>query len=257
MSARAIWKGVIHLGATRVPVKLYSAVADRDVHFRLLHAKDKVPVKQAMVEPDSHRVVAHEDTQRAYVTDDHDWVVLTDNDLEALEPEPSRTIELLRFVPPGVIDHRWYVRSYYLGPDGSQAHYAALIDALQSAGKEGLARWTMRKREYIGALRLHAGYPVLVTLRHAGEVISIDELEAPRGRALSKKERGMAEQLIGMLQDDFDPDDYADTHRERIMDLIRKKRRGKTVKVQPMKRARPTQDVASALEASLQRERGS
>ncbi|HET6655409.1 MAG TPA: Ku protein, partial [Gammaproteobacteria bacterium] len=157
MSARAMWKGAICFADVRVPVKFYAAVADQDVHFRLLHAKDRVPVKQAMVKPDSGDVVPYAEARRAYVTEERDWVVLNDEDLAAVEPPESREVEILEFLPPRVIDHRWYLRPYYLGPDGADKAYSALIAGLANSGQEGLARWTMRKQEYVGALRLHEG----------------------------------------------------------------------------------------------------
>jgi DNA end-binding protein Ku len=257
MSARAMWKGAICFADVRVPVKFYAAVADRSVHFRLLHAKDRVPVKQAMVNPETGEVVPYAEARRAYVTEDREWMLLDVEDLAAVEPEPSREIDIVQFLPPRVIDHRWYLRPYYLGPDGSEKLYAALIEALANSGQEGLARWTMRKQDYVGALRLHAGYPVLVSLRHAGEVVSIDELEAPQGREFDKRELDMAKQLIGMMEAAFDPADYENEHRERILDLIETKRRGGRAKVVPFKRPKPTGDVAAALEASLKRERKS
>jgi len=257
MSARAMWKGAICFGAVRVPVKFYAAVADRSVHFRLLHEKDRVPVKQAMVNPETDDVVAYADAERAYVTEDHEWVVLDEEDLNSIEPEASREIEILHFLPPRVIDHRWYLRPHYLGPDGDDEKYAALVRALENTDEEGLARWVMRKKEYLGALRLHQGYPVLVSLRHAGEVVSIDELEAPKGRKLDQKELDMASELIGMMKAEFDPKEYQNEHRERILDLIETKRRRGSVKIRPIKQAKPSDNVAEALEASLKRERKS
>lgn len=255
MAARAIWKGVIHFGAVRVPVKLYSAIEDRSVHFRLLHRKDRTPVRQVMVNPDSDAVVPYEQTHRGYVTGEGQVVMLDDDDHAALEPSASRDIEIVDFLPPAAIDHRWYARPYYLGPDGAQGDYFALAGALADAGKEGLARWVMRKKEYVGALRLHQGYPTLVSLRHAEEVVSLDAIEPPRGSKLDDKELSMARQLISTLDAPFEPQTYQDEHRERILDLIETKRRGNRVKVVPHRRARASEDIGSALEASLKAER--
>jgi len=131
-----MWKGAICFGAVRVPVKFYAAVADRSVHFRLLHEKDRVPVKQAMVNPETDDVVAYADAERAYVTEDHEWVVLDEEDLNSIEPEASREIEILHFLPPRVIDHRWYLRPHYLGPDGDDEKYAALVRALENTTRK-------------------------------------------------------------------------------------------------------------------------
>lgn len=257
MAARAIWKGVIVFDELTVPVKLYSAVADRNVHFRLLHRKDKAPVRQALVNPETDEVVTYAEARRAYRSERGDLVILTPEDLEALEPEKSRDIEVTRFVPPGVIDHRWYDRPYYLGPDEKGgAAYAALAAAMERSGREGLAHWTMRNKEYIGALRLHQGYPMLITLRHSGEVVASDTLEPLGGESLSRKDLDMAGQLIEMLAADFDPSEYQDEYRERVMALIDRKRRGEgPEKVTPIRRKKPSDDLSKALQASLDRGR--
>lgn len=257
MSAKAMWKGVIHIGDVRVPVKLYAAVEDRSVHFRLLHRKDRVPVKQMMVNPETDEVVDYAAARRGYIADEGSLVILDDDELAALQPKPSRDIEILQFLPPQAVDHRWYRRPYYLGPDGTPDSYWALTAALERSGREGLARWVMRNKEYVGALRLHQGYPMLVSMRNAEEVVSVEELEAPRGPSLDRKELAMARQLMSMLEAPFEPGAYHDEYRARVLDLIETKRRGGGVKVVPMRRARASRDLSRALEASLQRERKS
>lgn len=255
MAARAMWKGVIRFGDARVPVKLYSAVQDRSVHFRLLHAKDRSPVKQAMVNPETDEVVEYHDTRRAYQTNDGSLVVFDKEELDALAPPPSRDIEVVHFMPPQVVDHRWYDRPYYLGPDGSEADYAALTEALSQTGKEGLARWVMRNKAYVGALRLHRGVPMLMSLRNEEQVVSVEALEPPGGKPLDKKELDMARQLIGMLEAEFEPEEYHDEYRARVMELIEAKQQGRSVKVTPIRRREPSDDLSKALEASLKKER--
>lgn len=252
MAARAMWKGVIRLGDARVPVKLYAGVEDRSIHFRLLHRPDQVPVRQAMINPETEEEIPYERSQRAYVTEEKDLVILHQEDLNALQPEPSRDIELLRFVPPETIDHRWYDRPYYLGPDGDAETWSALAHALEQDGREGVARWTMRKKEYLGVLRLHRGYPLLMSLRPAEQVIAAEELEAPHGRALDPKELDMARQLMEMLEAPFDPSGYRNEHRERVLELIEAKARGKRIKTRRPRQRRPSDDLTGALEASLQ-----
>ncbi|HYR08207.1 MAG TPA: Ku protein, partial [Longimicrobium sp.] len=126
MGARAIWKAHVTFGAVDVPVKLYSAVQDRAVHFRLLDAKRHEPVKQHMVDPDTGNVVESADIRRAFPTDDGDLVILGDEELAGVVPEPSREIQVTRFVPPGEITHQWYDRPYFLGPDEQDEAYFAL-----------------------------------------------------------------------------------------------------------------------------------
>ena len=253
MAARAMWKAVVTIGEIKVPVKLYSAIQDRDVHFRLLHAADHAPVKQAMVNSDTEEVVPKESIRRGFFAREGDLVVLKEEELELLEPEPSREIRLLHFFPPEVIDHRWYRRPDYLGPDGANAKYAALIRALADSRREGLAQWVMRNKSYIGALRLNRGYPLLMALRHAEEVVSIETIKTPTGRELDQRELSMARQLIDMLAADFEPEQYRDEYRERVMELIQTKASGgRVTAIEPRRKAR-SDDLSKALEASLRK----
>ena len=252
MAARAIWKGVIRIGKTKLPVKLYSAVQDHTIHFRLLHRKDKAPVKQQMVNPESGDPVEFKETQKAYPLGRGRLIKLDAEDLGKLEPEESRDIELTRFVDPADIDHRWYERAYYLGPDGNTADYFALAAALEKKKKEGVARWVMRKKEYIGALVPEDGYLTLITLRHADEVIDADALKPPEGRPLLKKEVDMARQLVKALEGSFEPAAYRDEYRERVLELVRAKAKGRRPKVEKFRRPKPAGDqLTGALEASL------
>lgn len=251
MAARAIWKGVLALGSTEVPVKLYSAVEPRKVSFRLLHESDREPLKQRMVDPESDEVVEYREALRGYPTDDGRVVILDAEELNALEPEPSRDIEMTRFVPAGAVDPQWYDRPYWLGPDGSTDDYFALTAALEESGRVGIAKWVMRKKDYIGALRAEDGYLMLVTLRHAGEVVSADALQPPGGRALDARELKMASQLVEALAGEFEPEQYRDEYAARVMELVEAKAKGRKL---PKKRARrKTADVslADALEKSL------
>lgn len=255
MAARAIWKGIIVVGEERVPVKLYSAVNDRSVHFRLLHRADRAPVRQVLVNPHTEEAVDYDQSRRAYADNKGRAVLFEQQELASLEPKKSRDIETLGFLPMGAIDHRWYDRPYYLGPDGEHGNLDALAAALERSNREGLARWVMRGKEYLGALRLNQGHPMLVTLRHTGEVVAMDELSAPKGDALDKKELNMACQLIDMLAADFEPRAYHDEYRERVLELVETKQRGGAVKAPKVRRRKPSDDLSKALEASLKRER--
>ena len=255
MAARAIWKGVLRFGEEEVPVKLYSAVEDRKVHFRLLDAQQKKPVEQRMVEPESGETVEKEEVRKGYEAEPGVFVVLDPEDLAEAEPPPSRDIELTRFVPPEAIDPPWYERPYWLGPDGDEAAepYFALAAALEREGREGVARWTMRKKGYVGALRPRDGRLMLVTLRKAGEVIAAADLPAPRGRALNEREVAMARQLVEALEDEFRPEDYADEYRESVREMIEAKAEGKPLEVEKLRpKPAPTDDLDSVLAASLE-----
>ena len=252
MAARAIWKGVLNIGTSAVPVKLYSAVSEQTVHFRLLHKTDKQPVKQELVSSDSGEVVEFSSVRKAFPLDRGRMVVLDNDELETLEPEESRDIELTRFVDPHDIDHRWFERAYYLGPDGNTKAYFAVVAALEHKKKSGIARWVMRDRAYAGALLVEEGYLMLIVLRHADEIIAADALTPPGGRALVKREVEMAEQLIGALHGEFDPSQYRDQYRDRVMELVETKAEGGKPKLKVFRPKKQTEgQLADALEASL------
>jgi DNA end-binding protein Ku len=251
MAARAMWKGVLKFGTAKVPVKLYSAVTDRTVRFRLLHEKDLEPVKQELVNPETGDIVEYEEIQRAFETEDGDFVLLEDEELEELEPEPSRDIEITRFVPLTAITHQWFDRPYYLGPDDSSGDYFALAAALKKQKKVGIGRWVMRNKEYVGALLLEGEYLMLNTLRHAGEVVSADALPAPGGRALDKREVQMAKQLVAALEDELDLTAFRDEYRDRVIELVEAKAAGKVIKFPRAKKKQTEKDLSDMLERSL------
>src|SRR5215831_15289686 len=192
MAARAIWSGTVKIGSSGLPVKLYSAVEDQSIHFHILDAQTKSRVKQHMVNPETGEEVAREDIRKGYEVERGTFVLLEDEELENLEPKPSKDIEITRFVPAGHISHLWYDRPYYLGPDGDSEDYFAFAQALKNEDKEAVARWVMRGKSYVGALRANGDYLVLITLHHADEVMSDRDLPAPHTRGLSEKESKMA-----------------------------------------------------------------
>jgi DNA end-binding protein Ku len=249
--ARAIWKGILVAGELRVPVKLYSAVQDRTVRFRLLDERSRRPVKQRMVDPEDERPVPQEQIRRGFEVDEGTFVVLEEEELAQLEPEGDREMEITRFVPPAELGHQWYERPYYLGPDGDEAAYAALREALRRREVEGVVAWTMRKKEYRGALRVRGDHLVLITLRHAEEVLPAGALPRPAGRKLERKELAMAEQLVGLLEDEFDPAAFQDEYRERVLEFIAAKAKGQVIRLRkPKARAEPA-SLSAALESSL------
>lgn len=255
MASRAMWKGVIRFGEIEVPVKLYSAIEDRTVHFRLLHRQDLEPVRQSLVNPETDEVVPFDATGRAYIAESGDRILLQRQELEALEPQPSRDITILGFLPLQAIDHRWYDRPYYLGPDGESAQFFALADALQEMAVEGLAHWVMRNKDYVGALQLYQGYPMLMSLHHAEEIIPVEALQPPQGPPLDERELGLARQLIEMLDAQFQPQEYHDEYRQRVQEMLSAKAQGKRLRVRAPQRRERGVDIRHALEASIQQAR--
>jgi DNA end-binding protein Ku len=251
MMARAMWKGRLKVGGTGIPVKLYSAVKDRSVRFHILDERNRVRVKQHMIDPATGKEVPYAEIRRAYEVEPGKFVLLDEDELKRLEPEPSREIEIAEFVPPAQISEQWYERPYYLGPDGDARSYFALAEALQNRKRTGIANWVMRKKQYFGALHAHEGYLMLITLRNAEEVIAARDIPKPEGRPPVQSEVKLARQLLGALEGEFEPADFKDEYRERVMEFIESKARGKAPRLRAVKGKRATTSLGAALTRSL------
>src|SRR5689334_238940 len=220
MAARAMWKGQLKLGTTKIAVKLYSAVQDKTVRFHILDEKAKARVKQHMVDPDSGDEVPSEEIQKGYEVEPGKFVILTEEDLEKLAPPPSRDIEVVEFVPQDEISQQWYDRPYYLGPDGDDdKEYFALVDALNKEESEGIAHWVMRGKYYAGGLRPVDDYLLLSTFRDAKEAVLADQLATPTGAAPTQKGLARAKQLVDMLKGELTSKDCTAEYRPRVKEL--------------------------------------
>lgn len=251
MTARAFWKARLCLDDQRIPVRMFAAVEDTAVHFRLLHAEDRVPVEQRMVDPVRGEEVAPEEIQRGLEVAEGVYVILTDEEREAVEPTPSRDIRVEQLVDASSLDLRWFVRSYYLGPEGDADGYFALSEALADREVFAIVRWVMRKKRYQGALVCRGGYLELITLRGPEELVEISGTRVEPRREPDPKELELARQLVGHLEGDFDPDEYRDEYRERLLELIETKASGQEVELPRRRERRAERSLIEALEASL------
>ena len=252
MAARAIWKGNLKLDSIRVPVKLYSAVQERTVRFHVLDEQSLMRVKQHMVDPETGEEVSNEKIKKGFEIEPGKFVILADEELDGLEPEPSREIEIKQFLPPAAISPEFYDRPYYLAPDGDRTAYFALVDALKNKKKEGIVRWVMRKQPYVGALRAEDDHLMLFTLRNAEEVLSAKDLPRPAGRAADKKELSMAKQLVELLRGEFNPKDYKDEYRQRVMEFVERKAKGRAPKLRLVKTKRQSTSLDKVLSKSIE-----
>jgi len=225
MAARAIWKGSLKVGSHTAPIKMYAAIQDRDVHFHVLQSTTKSRVKQEMVSADRTQVEKAE-IRKGYEVEPGTFVIVEAAELQKLRPKESRIINMLRFVPATHLGNEWYERPYYLGPDGDAGSYFALVEALAKRNVVGIARWSMRGKSYVGALRAENGYLMMIKLRYFEEVLSSDELPAPTGGRLEPKELRMAEELIGALEGKFEPSEFREEYRERLTKFIEAKAKG-------------------------------
>ncbi len=252
MAARAIWKGELRVGSTRVPVKLYAALKDQSVRFHILDVRSKTRVKQHMVNADTGEEVTDQKIQKGYEIKPGSFVILDQKELESLQPEATREIEVKKFIPTQAIPPEFYDRPYYLGPDGDEATYFALGKALRKQDREGLAHWVMRKQPYVGALRTEGDHLMLFTLRSADEVLSAKDLPRPAGRAPDKKELAMAKQLVEMLKGEFNPKDYQDEYRQRVMEFVEKKAKGRAPRLRLVESKRSPASLDKILSKSIE-----
>jgi DNA end-binding protein Ku len=183
-------------------------------------------------------------------------VLLSEEELAAAEPTASREIEIARFVPAGAVDPSWYRRPYLLGPDGDDAGYFALARALGASGRVGLARWTMRKRFYTGALSARGDHLSLIALHDASDVVTAADLERPSGPEIAKGERKLAEQLVSALDAPFEPGALRDEYRERVLALIEARAQGRRFAMPREAVSKPRADLEDALRESLKNAKG-
>lgn len=249
--ARAIWKGAIELGKHEVGVKLYSALEDRSVHFRMLHKKDDAPVEQHIVRKDTGEDVAKEDIRKAFAVTKQTAVILQPEELEKLVPAESRAIQICRFVPAAALGDQWFDRPYYLGPDADNADYFALVQALERKEVIGIAKWVMRKKRYVGALSALNGYLTMSTLRRAEQVLSFSGAEPGKTEAPNANELKLGQQLVSSIEADFDPQLWQNEYRERLYKLIEAKARGEKIGAPKPKKRAPQRSLADSLRASI------
>lgn len=253
MPARALYKAVISFAGVSVPVKLYTAVRKQSIQFHLLHDDDRARLTQQIICSLEERPVERDETIRGYETGEDEYVIIQDAELDALEPEPTRDIDVVEFVESADIDPRYFERPYHLGPDGDEKKFAALIAALEKTGKAGICKWVMRKKRYFGALYPRENTLSLVAMRYAEEVNPISKLGLPKAEA-SERELKTAEYLINELSADFVPEHYADEYQGRLADFIRKKAKGEKIELPEPEREEATkeEELLSLLEESLE-----
>jgi len=254
---RAIWSGSISFGLLNVPVKLYSAVSKKSVSFRELRAEDGSRIRHKRVAEADGEEVAYDEIVKGYEISPDQYVVITRDELEELDPKKTRAIEIQDFVDLDDIDPIYFDHPYYLGPDkGAEKAYSLLVKAMEDSHKVAVARFVLRNRESLAALRPMNGVMTMATMRFADEVVSPKEIEEVLGdgdEKPAKRELEMAKALIDSLSGEFDAEQYRDEYREELLALIERKARGEAVVEATSEAPKPTKapDLMAALEESL------
>jgi DNA end-binding protein Ku len=255
--ARAIWSGSISFGLLNVPVKLYSAVARRNIALREIRESDSARIKHRRVAEGTDEEVPYDKIVKAYEVTPGQYVPLSKDEMSALAPEKTRAIDVQDFVDLEEIDPIYFDSPYYLGPaEGAEKAYSLLAKAMAASGKVAIARFVFRNKEHLAAIRTSGDALTLTTMRFADEVVAPGELEdvlPDKAPKVNKKEQEMAQQLIDSLSTDFDPTSYRDEYREQLMSLIEQKAEGKEIVSSAAEEPKATKapDLMAALEESI------
>jgi DNA end-binding protein Ku len=255
--ARAIWSGTISFGLLNVPVRMYSAVARRNIALREIRESDSARIKHRRVAEGTDEEVPYENIVKAYELSPGQYVPLSKDEMAALAPEKTRAIDVQDFVDIEEIDPMYFDSPYYLGPaDGAEKAYSLLASAMESSGKAAISRFVFRNKEHLSAIRATDGVLTLTTMRFHDEVVPPSELDdalPDKKPKVAKREREMAEQLIDSLSTEFRPDDYRDEYREQLLALIEQKAEGKEIVAPETEAPKATKapDLMAALEESI------
>jgi DNA end-binding protein Ku len=257
-----MWTGAISFGLVTVPVKLYSAVSRKSVRFHQLNSKTGVRIQQRRVDPTTGEEVAYEDIVKGYELAPDRYVVIEGDELEALDPKKTRTIEIEEFVELSEVDPIFFDHPYYLAPGaGGAKPYRLLLDAMRDTGKIAIAKVVIRSKEQLVAIRPMGDVLAMSTMVFADEVIdpsTIDDIPDPDDVAVKDREIEIAKQLVESLAADFEPERFRDTYRDEVLALIERKAAGEEIAVQPARdeEEAPVPDLMAALKASLDAVRG-
>jgi DNA end-binding protein Ku len=251
---RPLWKGAITFGLISIPVRLYSAVESKSLKFHLLHAKDGGRVRNKRVCSKCGEEVTWDDLVKGFEYSRDHYVTFTDEELEALDVDSIKAIDVVAFVPLEDIDPIYYDKTYYVAPEASGLKaYKLLADALEAEGQVGIAKIALRDKEHLSTIRLKADVFVLETMHWPDEIREPEFEELSRRVQVRDPEVKMARQLIQQLSGEFHPEEFHDEYRERLQALAERKVEGQevTVSAEPSEEPAPVVDLMEALKASV------
>jgi DNA end-binding protein Ku len=256
MALQEIWNGTVSFSLVAIPVKLVRAAEPGRVSFRMLHLKDYSPLARRMYCPEEETIVPLDEIVRGYEIGAGKYVVITDKELESVSPERSRTIEIIEFIDIKDVPPVYYDHPYYLVPSkGGEKAYRLLVEVMRQTNKAGLAKFVLREREYLVAVKSTDGALALITLHYSGEILP-DEDIVPKEGKIESEEKGRMKRIIKEMTADFNPDKYADERRKKIVELLEKKAKEKALVEAPEieeEEGEGPDDLVAALEESMRR----
>ena len=251
---RPIWKGAITFGLISIPVRLYSATENKSLKFHLLHEKDGGRIRYQRVCSKDGDEVSWDEIVKGYEFAKDQYVTFTDEDLEALDLDSIKAIDIVTFVPVEQIDPIYYDKTYYVAPEASGLKaYRLLAEALEAEGQVGVAKVALRDKEHLATIRLKDDVFMLETMHWPDEIRAASFEELDKRLEVRDAEVKMARQLIQQLSGDFRPEDFEDEYRVRLQELAEKKVAGQeiTVSAEPSEEPAEVVDLMEALKASV------
>jgi DNA end-binding protein Ku len=246
--ARALWKGSISFGLVNIPIELHTAVRDHRPRFRMLHAKDRSPVRFERVCIRDGHPVAWEDLVKGYEYAKGRFVVITKEDFQAAALEKTRSVDIIDFVKSDEIDDRFFETPYYLVPAKSgERAYALLRETIRESDRIGIAKFILRDAQHLAALEVIGDALVLTVMRFADELVDTANFSFPAAGHIRKPELDMAKALVNNFASEWDPAKYTDQYRENLLRIIQGKVKGKDVELEPMTE-RPRAEVVDLME---------
>jgi DNA end-binding protein Ku len=258
---RSLWSGSLSFGLVNVPVRLVSGARDLDLHFRQLREKDATPIEVQRWCSKEGEQVPYEEIARSFEFEDGQTVTVTDAELDALEPERTRTIEIDGFVDLADVDPIYFDHPYLLIPaaddDGTLRAYRLLLDVMGETDRAALGRFVMRTKEYRTIVRARGGALALTTMLLHDEVRPTSGIDSGAKGRVPKKQLDAALGLIEAMTVEWDPSRYEDHYRKRLQNVVAQKRKGTTIKVpEKLEEPSPVPDLMAALRESLAAARG-
>ena len=257
--ARALWKGSISFGLVNIPIELHTAVRNHRPKFRMLHAKDKSPVRFERVCIRDGHPVAWEDLVKGYEYAKGHFVVLSKEEFQAAAVEKTRTVDIIDFVKAEEIDDRFFETPYYLVPaKGGERAYALLREAIRESGRIGIAKFILRDSQHLAAVEVIENAIVLTVMRFADELVDVSQFDLPGEGGIRKPELDMAKALVNNLAAAWDPEKYTDEYRDNLMKVIQAKVKGKKIDFEPSAEPRQAEvvDLMERLRRSLEQGAG-
>jgi DNA end-binding protein Ku len=249
---RAIWTGSIGFGLVNVPVRMYSAVEEHDLHFHYVHEPDGSRIAYQKLCRIEDRPVPDEEIVKAFEFEKGEYVYMTDEDFDAAEADGGKTIDIRTFVPYDEIDPIYFERTYYLGPgQNGEKVYALLREAMERSDLAAVAKFVMRDRQHLGCLRVREGVITLERMHFADEIRSLEGI-VPEQPKVEKQELDMAAQLIEQYTGSFEPEKFRDTYRDALCEIIKAKRKGEVVRAPAVEEAEAPTDLMAALRESVE-----